>query len=140
MNLRKFLTEAVRVVADEAERNPEFERRLRETLGLPGDRSEGGLARPGATRTTAGSRDQRRPKSRRSAAVLNPIEIATEGEEQLRKQLAALTLDQLKDVVADYGMDPGRLVMKWKSPERVAERIVELSMSRARKGDAFRPS
>jgi len=128
------------VVADEAERNPEFERRLREALGLSMDRTEREPAPRGETRTTAGGKDQRRPKTRRSAAVLNPIEIAAEGEDQLRKQLAALTLDELKDVVADYGMDPGRLVMKWKSPERVAERIVELSMSRARKGDAFRPS
>ena len=140
MNLRKLLADAVRVVADEAERNPEFKRRLQEIVWLSGDRREGGLTRPGASRTTAGGRNERRPKSRRAAAVLNPIEIASEGEEQLRKQLAALTLVQLKDVVADYGMDPGRLVMKWKSPERVAERIVELSMSRARKGDAFRPS
>jgi len=30
------------------------------------------------------------------------------------------------------------LVMKWKAPERVVEKIVELSLGRARKGDAFR--
>jgi hypothetical protein len=127
-------------VADEAEHNPEFRRRLEEALRLSSDRIEERFARPGVSRPSAFREADGRPKNRRSAAVLNPIEVASEGEEQLRKRLAALTLDQLRDVVADYGMDPGRLVMKWKSAERVVNRIVELSMSRARKGDAFRSS
>jgi len=47
-------------------------------------------------------------------------------------------LEQLKDIVADYGMDPGKLVMKWKSSDKVIDRIVEISLARAQKGDAFR--
>lgn len=138
MNLRKVLIDIVQVVVDEAARNPEFNRRLEEVLGLS---AVGGEERPARTRvraTSAGASAERRSKSRRSPAAVNPIDLAGEGEEQLRRRLATLTLDELKDVVADYGMDPGRLVMKWKSPVRVVERIVELSMSRARKGDAFR--
>ncbi|MDE0403802.1 MAG: hypothetical protein OXI53_00610 [Nitrospira sp.] len=56
----------------------------------------------------------------------------------LRAELALLTLDQLKDIVADYGMDREKLVMKWKTPNRVIDRIVEISISRAHKGDVFR--
>jgi hypothetical protein len=56
--------------------------------------------------------------NRRTPAVLDPIDAARQGEEALRQRLAALSLEQLKDVVADYGMDPGKLVMKWKTPQR----------------------
>jgi hypothetical protein len=35
-------------------------------------------------------------------------------------------------------MDPGKLVIKWKKAERIIDRIVEISMARAQKGDAFR--
>jgi hypothetical protein len=56
----------------------------------------------------------------------------------LAGRLAALDLEQLRDVVAFYGMDPRRLVMKWKTTERVVAHIVETVQTRSRKGDAFR--
>jgi hypothetical protein len=34
-------------------------------------------------------------------------------------------------------MDQGKLVMKWKTRERIIDRIIEFSMSRAVKGDVF---
>jgi hypothetical protein len=40
-------------------------------------------------------------------------------------------------LIADYGMDPGKLVMKWKTPARVVERIIEVAIGRAKKGEAF---
>jgi hypothetical protein len=36
-----------------------------------------------------------------------------------------------------HWMDPGKLVMKWKTPQRIVDRIVEFSMARAVKGDVF---
>jgi hypothetical protein len=72
------------------------------------------------------------------AAIFDPVEVAASGEEVLRSRLAALTVDQLQDIVSEYGMDPGRLVAKWKTPERIIDRIVELAIGRAQKGDAFR--
>jgi hypothetical protein len=56
----------------------------------------------------------------------------------LRSELSSLDIEQLKDVVAQYGMDPGKLVMKWKDAARIIDRIVELSLTRSTKGDAFR--
>jgi hypothetical protein len=35
-------------------------------------------------------------------------------------------------------MDPGKLVMKWKDASRIIDRIIELSLARSTKGDAFR--
>jgi hypothetical protein len=55
----------------------------------------------------------------------------------LRQSLAPLNLEQLKDIIADYGMDPSKLAMKWKTPKRIIDRIVEVSLGRAAKGDVF---
>jgi hypothetical protein len=64
--------------------------------------------------------------------------LARQGEEVLRAQLKTLDIEKLRDIVAQYGMDPGKLVMKWKDPARVVERIVEVALSRATHGEAFR--
>ena len=68
---------------------------------------------------------------------VSPVQLAREGEQQLRVALGSLNLEQLRDVVADYGMDPGKLVMKWRDAERVVDRIVEVAVGRAHKGSAF---
>ena len=134
MSLRTVLENLARVLSDEAERNPEFAKRLREVFGLSD------ATRP-ARATSAASRVDRkptRPANRRAPAVLDPVALAELGEEALRAALAPLTIEELKDIVADYGMDHKRLVLKWKTPERVRQHIVEISITRAHKGDAFR--
>jgi hypothetical protein len=122
MKLKKTLQDLIRVIAEEAERNPEFARRIEETIGLE----------PCAPKIQSP-----RAAKRRAPPILDPVDLARQGEAALRARLAELTLDQLKDIVADYGMDPGKLVMKWKTPDRVVERIIEVSMGRAKKGEAF---
>jgi hypothetical protein len=125
----------MRVVAEEAERNPDFRQRVEIALNLA-DR----------TKTQTDESDQRRSsltanqrsKNRRPPPVIDPVEAARAGENVLRSTLAKLSLDQLRDIVAEYGMDPGKLVLKWKASDRVIDRIVEISMARAQKGDAFR--
>ncbi|TDX67078.1 hypothetical protein EDE12_101619 [Methylosinus sp. sav-2] len=130
MKVRKVLLDLARVVADQAERDPVFAEQIAVALGLSDKHGESPAPKRAA--------DAERPKNRRPAAVLDPIALAREGEATLRSRLSALSLDQLRDIVADYGMDHGKLVMKWKDVERVAGRIVELSLARAQKGDAFR--
>ena len=56
----------------------------------------------------------------------------------LPTELRALELEQLRDVVAYYGMDPRRLAMKWKSRERLIDHISQTVHARSHKGDAFR--
>ena len=127
MGIRKKLLELARAVADEAERDPEFAQRLGEVLGLE-------LGRRDKNETKVD-----RPRKRRTPAVFDPVAVLREhGDQELRSHLSGLDLELLKDIVAQYGMDPGKLVMKWKTQERVADRIVELSTKRAQKGDAFR--
>lgn len=132
MRLRKVLTDFIRVVADETERNPEFANRLASALGL----AEQPKSEERDTNTHSSGNFW--PKNRRPPAVLDPIEIARQSENALRARLALLSIEQLKDIVAQFGMDPGKLVAKWKTADRIVERIVETSMARAQKGDAFR--
>lgn len=70
--------------------------------------------------------------------MLDPVAVVKDGEDALRSQLASLDLERLRDIVAEHGMDQGRLVMRWKTQARVIDKIVEISIGRARKGDAFR--
>ena len=116
-----------RVILDEAEQNPAFASRLDEALGTSAERAV--TSAPGAPRQARG---------RRSPAVLDPVSSYREGEDALRSRLHDLSLEQLRDIIAEYGMDPDKLAMKWKSTDRLIERIVEVARGRATKGDAFR--
>jgi hypothetical protein len=76
---------------------------------------------------------------RRAPAKLDPFKILVEGgEHALMVKLTNLDPEELRDVVAQFGMDPRRLVMKWKDAQRVREHIVATTIQRSRKGDAFR--
>lgn len=136
MSIRKALRDLAAAVADEAAQNPQFERILGEIL-------EPASSPTSRRATPAGRATARQPKSshrrhRRAPAVLDPVALAKEGEDVLRSRLASLDLEQLRDIVAEHGMDQGRLVMKWKTATRVIEKVVEISTGRAQKGDAFR--
>ena len=125
MNIKKSLKAFIAVITEEADRNPEFAQNLAMALGL--DKSKGKDKLPA-----------KRRGRRRTPAVLDPVALHSEGEGLLRKKLGALNLEQLRDIVAECGMDPGKLVMKWKTKERVINHIVEMASTRAKKGEAFR--
>lgn len=133
MTLKRTLSALVNVIVDEAARNPEFGDRIEFALGTAKP-APSSAAKPSTTKP----QDEKRKGGRRAPAVVDPIDLARHGEGGLREKLAGLDLEKLLDVVAQYGMDPGKLVMKWKDRERVIDRIVELALGRATKGDAFR--
>ena len=121
MTLKQTLRAIGNVVLEEAEHNADFARRLERALGI-GD----------VAQTAKRSRT-------RSTAVLDPIgTLADHGEDALRDALRPLTLEQLLDIVAEFGMDSSKLVMKWKSSDRVSEHIIDNAKRRSAKGDAFR--
>lgn len=136
MSLRNTLSRLMRVVIEEAERNPDFEAALNDALGS----STQGKRKPPKAEALGPADDgeAKRGKNRRAPAALDPVQVVRDGEPTLRSALEKLSLEQLRDIVAEYGMDPGRLVMKWNTPERVIDRIVEMSVARAHKGSAFR--
>jgi hypothetical protein len=49
------------------------------------------------------------PGARRSPAALDPVSGYREGEEALRNRLRDLSLEQLRDIIAEYGMAPDKL-------------------------------
>lgn len=79
-----------------------------------------------------------RPSNRRAPAVLDPFAIHRDDPSRLVPALRELDTERLKDVVSQYAMDPRRLALRWKSPERLIDLIVNVVEQRARKGDAFR--
>jgi hypothetical protein len=77
-------------------------------------------------------------RNRRAPAVLDPFkELQESGEDNLRKRLAGLSIDQLKDIVSQHAMDSSHLALKWRSPERLTVLILTVARSRLQKGDAF---
>lgn len=77
---------------------------------------------------------------RRAAGVIDPFAVYGEtGASGLRGRLAQLNLEELRDIVAEHGLDHDRLAMKWKDAGRVIDRIVDKVTTRAAKGSAFRP-
>lgn len=115
------------VVANEAIRNRDFAAAVRGALSS----NEGeGLPEPAR---------QTRRSHRRSPGPLDPFDVVAEvGEDGLRERLLALNLEQLRDIVAEHGMDHDRLAMRWKDEGRVVERIVDKVRGRNSKGSAFR--
>lgn len=131
-SLRTRLTKLAIAVAEQAARDREFAAKLEDIMGAGGT---GAAPERHASRARA---EGARKGGRRAAALLDPIDLARTGHDHLRDALGPLDLAQLLDIVAEYGMDPGKLVMKWKDRERIIDRIVETATSRATKGDAFR--
>jgi hypothetical protein len=108
-------------ILNELENNPQFSARVAQALG-------------DVKSSTSGRR-----RGRRSPAVVDPIKTFDEsGESGLRSALAKLDLEMLRDIVAEFGMDPAKLVMKWVDPTRVIDHVVANAAVRAKKGDAFR--
>lgn len=123
MSLQHKLRALVDIVLEEANHNPAFAEKLGALLGEP---------RP--TEKIVGKRT-----GRRTPAILDPFAIMQEkGELPLREALRKLDLEQLRDIVAEYGMDPAKLAMKWKAADRVIDLVVSTAALRLTKGDAFR--
>ncbi len=135
MTVKKKLNALLREVIAEAEANPAFQERLMKALG----HEEKPVKASVQQKRPARQAEQKRSSNRRPPAVLDPVQLARNGESELREALAKLDIEQLRDVVADYGMDPGKLVMKWRDESRVVDRIVEVARGRAQKGSAFLP-
>lgn len=79
------------------------------------------------------------PKRRRQPSPLDPYAVAaSDGVEGLREQLQHLDVEQLKDIVAAYGMNNDRRAMGWTDHGRLVERILARTDFGATQGSAFR--
>lgn len=114
------------LIVDEAEKNEGFAESLSKIF-----RNETSEKR------TKDNTGEKRASNRRDKAVLDPIKLAEDGE-LTADVLSPLTEKELKDIVADYGMDSSKLAMKWRDKERLIQLILDTSFRRALKGNAFR--
>jgi hypothetical protein len=121
MTIEERLASLFAEIQREIRRNPDFAERIAKALDLDAGRPE----------------ESGRPH-RRSPGVLDPFAVIQQGEEALKARLAGLDVEQLKDIIAEHGMDRTKLAMKWKTKDRLISLIVSTVASRARKGDAFR--
>lgn len=77
-------------------------------------------------------------RNRRPQAAFDPYAEFALGEDSLVSKLRTLDIEALKDIVAQFGMDRSKLVMKWKTPDRIIDHIIATVRARAQQGDAFR--
>jgi hypothetical protein len=128
------LVNLFRVITEEARTNPAFADRL--ALAWEGERVRDKQPEPrGKQKGATPGRGRRR-----APAVLDPLVIYRDGEEALRTRLGELNMEELKDIVAEHGMDSRKLAMKWKTPDRLIDLIVETVRERVTKGNVFRHS
>ena len=112
------LTRLFTVVAIEAGRSSRFANALSRAVREPDSAAS---EAPGKAK---------RPSNRREPGPFDPFAVYAQGQEpRLRASLEVLSLEELRDIVAEHGMVTDRLAMKWKDPQRVVERIVEVSWS-----------
>ena len=146
MALDQKLEALFELIREEANRNADFRARLEhlfDDLALASPRAPAGAAKEvyrgkgGRAGVMAGAPGPKRG-NRRPPAVVDPIAESAHGEEHLRKKLDPLSLEQLRDVIADFRMDPSKLVMKWKDRVRIIDHILATAVVRREKGDVFR--
>lgn len=129
-NSTKILKQLMNVIIEEAEHNESFLRKVEQIF------EENVIIKNCDNSKKA--KEVRRPLNRRDPAVFDPVALISEDENLLIEKLQELTDVQLKDIIADYGMDPSKLAMKWKDRERLINHIIDVARRRASKGDVFR--
>lgn len=126
-----LLKQLADVVIEEAKQNEAFGNKIEQILGiLP--------VEPGQDTKACKTGKTGRSTNRRDPAVLDPVAVISEGENILLEKLGNLTDKELKDIIADYSMDPSKLAMRWRKKEKLIDLIMEAARRRASKGDAFR--
>lgn len=107
-----------KVIEEEVTRNREFAEKLEAAIKSPA---------------------LQKGRVKRQKAAFDPLEVfESGGENRLLETLQPLDIEQLRDIVAEFGMDAARLAMKWTSKDRLIKHIATTAASRAKKGDAFR--
>lgn len=133
MTLERKLKAIFELIKTEVQNNQDFRDRLSEILDVPAGSQKSKITRDSGVSSTGSKRGNRRPP-----ALVDPIFEIQNGEHHLRTLLLPLSMEQLRDVVAEYRMDPNKLVMKWQDREKVINHIMTTAQARGKKGDAFR--
>lgn len=132
MDTTDYLSRLFNVLLEEVRRNPRLAAGVAEVFAPSSDAGDSLIRGSGEPRLPQSSR-----RHRRDAAVLDPLALYQSGEGVLRERLSALDVDQLKDIIAEHGMDTRKLAMKWKSTDRLVDLIATTVRDRLAKGSVF---
>jgi hypothetical protein len=116
-------------IADEITNNDEFANRL----GLI---FEENLVKVKSSKMESANTKSKKG-NRREPAKINPFILLEQGVEGLKTALEALNIEELKDVIAENGMDTAKLAMKWKDRNRLINHIIDTTQRRSSRGEAF---
>ncbi len=122
MELHTILNRLFKEISIEVKNNPDFSRRIATALNL--------------TEETQDKKKSRPP--RRNPGPFDPIVLFREQPESLKPRLEVLTIEEIKDIIAEHAMDRKKLAMRWKDKNRLIDLIITTTKNRAQKGDAFR--
>lgn len=120
-HLMAQLEKLLQVLRDQARQSTEFAGRLQEVLAPPPPPPE-----PDPPLEL--------PKPKRRKALVDPFAVYETGwESMLRQELGRLSVDQLRDVIVAYELDPDDRSVRLKSQGKLSEWIVKAVMNRAEK-------
>jgi hypothetical protein len=116
-------------IADEISNNDEFAKGM-------GSIFDNNLVKVHSTKVQP---DKTKPKrgNRREPSKVNPFALLEQGTDILKAALEPLDVEELKDVIAENGMDTAKLAMKWKDRNRLILHIIDTTQRRSTRGDAF---
>lgn len=125
MEMEKLLKEFCEVIIEEINKNEEFSNKVKKIL----------------VENIKIEKDKLKKKKKvlsEKDILINPYEILLEGTEVLENKISKLELQDLKNIVEYYSMDPSKSFKRWRKKERFINLILEVSILRANKGNAFR--
>lgn len=125
--LTRTLRELLKLVEEEAERNPNFAARLEAiTAELP---------------SQIGKKVSKQNKTAKSATAPDVFAALQEkGEEEFRFWLRSLDTATLKSIIKVNGFDPAKVSSRWTEPDKFVALIFEQSIARLKRGSAFLPA
>ncbi|OZD65580.1 hypothetical protein [Rhodococcus sp. 06-1460-1B] len=134
-----LLTKLFKVVADEATRTPRFAKALVDVVGAVPVVGDDGVTADPVHRPAPRKRSAAPRKAVRAAGEFDPFEVfASLGVDGLRSKLSALSLEQLKDIIAEQEIDPHREGARKRKAEVLVEWTIEAVKASSSKGSVFR--
>lgn len=127
--LERIVTRLYECVLEEMQTNPVFAKKLADILFED------------TSFVVDKSRTKKKPiKSKRKKALFNPVVYLLEHEMQnkvLEVELGKLEINQLKDMISEYDMDPNKEATRWRKKEKFISLILERSLKRSNHGKVF---
>lgn len=134
----ELLTALFRTVAEEAARTPRFAKALIEAAATAGS-GDALIAAAPVRAPRVRSTSSRRAAAKREPGAFDPFEVYNaSGADALRGRLAPLSVDQLRDIIAEQQIDTHKETGRKRKQEVLVDWAVGRVQELAEKGSVFR--